>query len=243
MTTDYKKVITNKYSEEKINDDIANIYSVRNRIGFAQKVILLEKMINIFNSENLLFSNFSKVLDLGCGNGYWLREFAALKGSTDGMYGIDLSSARLSYGEKINPGIKFMIGDMCNISFPDLTFDLVSAFVSLMFLIDDNSFSIAVSEIARVTKKGGYFLFYDKTSISINISRDKRGFTYSELKNKFQQYGFEVVQCRKVFKLLFISDRISTAYLGNVLPLFILLLIEKMFFLPSAYQFILFKKV
>lgn len=98
------------------------------------------------------------VLDLACGEGYCARILAG-KGAK--VVGVDFSEklVRLARIEEAREklGIDYYISDAANLSkFPNSCFDLVTCFMALQ---DIEDYKGAVSEVARVLKSRGRFVF------------------------------------------------------------------------------------
>lgn len=95
-----------------------------------------------------------KILDIGCGNGYMLRELESQKTKCD-LTGTDLKSMLEKVNSQTSSSIKFVPADSHKLPFPDEEFDIVTS--SLMFHWVDGLSSIA-KEIYRVLKKDGQFI-------------------------------------------------------------------------------------
>jgi ubiquinone/menaquinone biosynthesis C-methylase UbiE len=98
------------------------------------------------------------VLDLACGEGYNTR-ILARKGAR--VTGIDLSMRLIelarSEESKEKMGIAYHVSDAADLScFPESHFDLVTCFMALH---DIEDYKKAVSEVARVLKNKGRFVF------------------------------------------------------------------------------------
>jgi len=98
------------------------------------------------------------VLDLACGEGYNTR-ILARKGAK--VTGVDFSDKLIRYAkqkenmEKL--GICYKVMDAAElVEFPSNHFDLVTCFMSVQ---DIKDFKKAISEVARVLKEGGRFIF------------------------------------------------------------------------------------
>lgn len=99
-----------------------------------------------------------KVLDAGCGEGYNTRIFAKMGAK---VIGIDISKKLIDYAikeEERNPlGIRYYVSSFTNLKiFKNNYFDLV---ISTMAMMDSPNFDKAVSEIYRVLRPGGEFIF------------------------------------------------------------------------------------
>ncbi|MGC8506579.1 MAG: class I SAM-dependent methyltransferase [Thermoplasmata archaeon] len=91
------------------------------------------------------------ILDAGCGTGRFVHYFIR-----DGfkVTGIDLSASMIEIAAKNNPEASFRVMDMCNLDFPDHTFDGIWNVAAVLHL---NEFDVLKSflESERVLKKGG----------------------------------------------------------------------------------------
>lgn len=99
-----------------------------------------------------------KILEIGCGNGYFSRNLAG-KGAM--VTAVDISKKFIAIAkkkEKLNPlGIKYFIGDAAHLlGFKNQSFDIVVANMCLMDITDAEK---ALKEIGRVIKVGGRLVF------------------------------------------------------------------------------------
>lgn len=112
-------------------------------------------------AEQIDFSNKS-VLDMGCGLGGPCRMLAESFGSV--VTGIDLSNEYIRTATKLSELVglskqtTFVQGDASSLPFEDATFDIVWTQHVQMNIPDKQKF---YSEMRRVLKPGGYFLYYD----------------------------------------------------------------------------------
>jgi len=99
-----------------------------------------------------------RVLDLACGEGLNTR-ILAKKGAT--VVGVDLSKEMIRLArqneKKERLGIKYYVSDAADLSeLKSKCFDVVTCFMALM---DIERYEEAISEVARVLKKNGRFIF------------------------------------------------------------------------------------
>ena len=97
-----------------------------------------------------------RVLDAGCGLGWDTVEFARVVGPTGVVIGVDLSSAMVEEAARRAAGlglpVRFAIGDITKLEFPDESFDACRTERVLLYVPELRR---AVSEMVRVTKRGG----------------------------------------------------------------------------------------
>jgi len=102
----------------------------------------------------------AEVLSVGCGPGVILRAVSNLDSSIRAT-GIDVSEDRLEQAReknRENSRVKFVCGDAQSMEFPSDSFDLVYCRMLLQYLKEKEQ---AVSEMARVCKRGGTVLLQD----------------------------------------------------------------------------------
>jgi SAM-dependent methyltransferase len=102
-----------------------------------------------------------RILDLGCGEGYFARQLKS-RGAAH-VEGIDISGEMIAgaiEAEKTEPlGIRYQVSDASELSeFGDQEFDLVVA-VFLFNYVDHEQMTTIMKGIFRVLRKGGRFIF------------------------------------------------------------------------------------
>ncbi len=91
----------------------------------------------------------SKILDVGCGEGFTIVTFARNKIGKK-YEGIDNSKTAINLGKKMYPDLAIKIGDIYNMDYKDNTFDLLLCTEVLEHLEDPKK---ALAELRRVTGK------------------------------------------------------------------------------------------
>lgn len=113
-------------------------------------------------AEQLRLSPGLRVLDVGCGLGGTARFLATVHGCD--VAGVDITREFVEVGERLNRRlgldgrIKLSVANGQTIPYEDSTFDRSTMLHVGMNVADKTSL---FSEIARVTKPGGYFAVYD----------------------------------------------------------------------------------
>ncbi len=119
-----------------------------------------------------------RVVDIGCGNGFLLEllreEFPDL-----GLVGLEYTPqmVELARSRKI-AGVTIEQGSVCELPFPDASFDVASTERCIINVMDRKDQARAFAEVARVLKPGGHFLcieaFLDGLA-ELNAARDELG--------------------------------------------------------------------
>jgi SAM-dependent methyltransferase len=105
-----------------------------------------------------------RVLEVGCGSGYYSDVLATLLPNGISYRGMDFSEAMIAHARAHYPSIAFEVADATRLPYADRTFDIVFNGVSLMHIID---YQAAIREAARVAAR--YCVFH-----SVPVFRDHR---------------------------------------------------------------------
>lgn len=110
-------------------------------------------LLTAFSSEN---KDSGPMIDLGCGPGQTTR-FLKDTGIQN-ILGVDLSDKMIEKARQLSPDIEFQTADMLNLAFPGAHFGSAVAFYAIVHFNTDE-LAKAFSEIYRILKPGGQFLF------------------------------------------------------------------------------------
>jgi len=97
----------------------------------------------------------ARVLEVGCGSGYYSEVFATLLPDRVAYTGMDYSAAMIARARTAYPSAVFDVADATSLPYADCAFDIVFNGVSLMHILD---YPAAIREAARVA--GGYCIFH-----------------------------------------------------------------------------------
>jgi SAM-dependent methyltransferase len=96
-----------------------------------------------------------RLLEVGCGSGYYSEVFATLLPGGVEYTGIDFSDAMIARARARYPSMAFEVADATKLPYADGAFDIVFNGVSLMHIID---YPAAIREAARVADR--YCIFH-----------------------------------------------------------------------------------
>ena len=103
-----------------------------------------------------------KILEIGCGRGFWLREFIKWGVPPQNITGIDLLTDRVAMAKQVCPErVKIECGSATQLGFPDGSFDLVLQSTVFSSVLDPSIKQQIASEMLRVVKTNGALLWYD----------------------------------------------------------------------------------
>jgi 2-polyprenyl-3-methyl-5-hydroxy-6-metoxy-1,4-benzoquinol methylase len=91
----------------------------------------------------------SKILDYGCGRGYFTH-YLASKGNE--VYGVDISEENIEYGRKHFPEVKYVLSSALPLQFEDGFFDEIYL-MDVLEHVDD--LHATLTEVTRLLTKGG----------------------------------------------------------------------------------------
>ena len=106
--------------------------------------------------------NAKKILEVGCGTGYWLREFIKWGARPENIAGIDLLADRIGEAERLCPkAVQLQCGSAAELPFLEKTFDLVLQSTVFTSVLDSGMKQRMASEMLRVLKEDGLIVWYD----------------------------------------------------------------------------------
>lgn len=128
------------------------MYQSSNYFKYTNKNIIQRLLIkNFLNkvSEIIEEIDVQNILDAGCGEGFITRLILDKKPNLK-ITGLDINKNVFEKFKEKAPEAKFILGDICDLPFPNNQFDLIIALEVLEHVKD---FEKAISELKRVTKK------------------------------------------------------------------------------------------
>jgi SAM-dependent methyltransferase len=119
---------------------------------------LLELVLELAAPE---IEGTSRILDAGCGTGWWLRELVEAGVRPERLRGIDIQPERVAAAGRAVPGAKIEVGDARRLPFPDESFSVVLQLTLLSSLGSHGAIREALGEGMRVLGPGGLLLVYE----------------------------------------------------------------------------------
>lgn len=104
-----------------------------------------------------------KILDLGCGYGRLASKIIKDFPNTH-VIGLDISQTYVDlYNRNLKPKGSALKGDLIRLPFNDSEFDIVYVVTTFMYLLDIEEQIKSLKEISRVLKKGGKYIFIERS--------------------------------------------------------------------------------
>jgi SAM-dependent methyltransferase len=144
----------------------------------------------------------AKILEVGCGSGFWLQKFVGWGATPENLFGIDLMEDRLAEGRQDLPaGATLRVENAARLSYPDETFDLVLQFALFSSVLHVTSKRKIAAEMSRVLKSGGHIVWYD-FFLNNPWNRNVRGVGKREIRNLFPE-------CRSNFERITVAPPLT----------------------------------
>jgi ubiquinone/menaquinone biosynthesis C-methylase UbiE len=103
-----------------------------------------------------------RILDVGCGEGRWLRSFAQWGSAADNLAGIDLLPERIAAAREASPaGVRLICGSAGELPFTDSNLDIVLCMNVMSSILEGGLRAAIAAEMLRVLRPGGFVLWYD----------------------------------------------------------------------------------
>jgi len=148
------------------------------------------------------FKEKQKFLEIGCGNGAACKHIAKKYGLN--VTGVDVDPEQIQNAvkdiEKIQ-NIQFFEGDSANLKFNDSEYDIVYSSGVLHHI---NNWKEVLTEINRVLKQNGYYIFSDLAyswftkRLFKNITKNYGFYTIEDITNFMKNNDFEIFKKEKI---------------------------------------------
>jgi SAM-dependent methyltransferase len=120
------------------------------------------RLLALLSRHGFASLDTKKILEIGCGTGYWLREFIKWGARPENVIGMDLLPDRVAEAKRLSPeALSVQCGSAASLPFPDATFDLVLQATVFTSILDSGMKQQIAFEMLRVLKGDGLILWYD----------------------------------------------------------------------------------
>ena len=134
----------------------------------------------------------TKLLDVGCGTGVWLREFIKFGARPEHLYGVDLLPDRIDQARRLCPqGVTLRCASAARLDFETASFDLVLQSMLFTSVLDPDMRHSIAAEMVRVVKPDGLIIWYDY-HVNSPHNRDVRAVPKSEIRALFPHCDVEL---------------------------------------------------
>jgi len=222
-------ILNNPIKGEQAQEYESSVFGMRyiHLLKIKKIIELIREIIN-FNRNPI------KLIDIGCGDGYLLKEIAKDFPQID-LFGIDLSENRVETAKKFVPRAVFKTGDAQDVPFKDETFDIVVCSEVIEHCPDDMK---VLAELYRILKTNSFLILtvpnlYTLESISKLLIGKRiapppyhlREYSYNQLIRKIKESGFKILKFQSIgFYIpkmsLFFKSRSLTTFLFSLAKIF-----------------------
>ena len=119
-------------------------------------------ILSILRATDFEHLQEKKILEIGCGQGQWLRYLIKWGASPENVAGIDVLQDRVIQARQLSPPrMQIHCGNATRIPFNNASFDLVVQFVVFSSILDMTVKEMVAREMLRVLKEKGLIVWYD----------------------------------------------------------------------------------
>jgi ubiquinone/menaquinone biosynthesis C-methylase UbiE len=120
------------------------------------------RVLALLNGYGFSHLEDKRIFEVGCGKGYWLRDFIKWGASPRNLSACDLIAADLAVAQELLPPlVKLSHGNAAALDYPDNSFDLLLQSTVFTSILDQAMKERVAAEMMRVLKPGGLILWYD----------------------------------------------------------------------------------
>ena len=143
------------------------------------------QLLALLQRHSFVHLDSYKILEIGCGTGYWLREFIKWGARPAHIAGVDLLADRVTEAQKLCPeAVQLQCGSAAALTFPGETFHLVLQSTVFTSVLDAGLKQQMAAEMLRVVKREGLILWYDY-HVNNPWNADVRGVKRQEIAQLF----------------------------------------------------------
>ena len=133
-----------------------------------------------------------RILEVGCGTGFWLRQLMKWGARPENIFGVDLLRDQIEEALRLCPSsMQLRYGNAAQLEFSDESFDLVFQFTVFTSILDLHLKKRIAAEMMRVVNRGGMIVWYD-FHMNNPWNADVRGVRKREIRELFPQCVIEL---------------------------------------------------
>lgn len=149
-------------------------------------------ILQLLASKCVLELSQKRILEVGCGDGAWLRFLIQAGAAPENLFGVDLLPDRIHEARRKCPQASTLLcEDASQLPFENESFDLLLVMTVFSSILDDHLRRLLAQEMLRVLRHGGSILWYD---FHVNNPRnpDVRRVTDPEIRDLFSGCSVEL---------------------------------------------------
>jgi len=165
----------------------ADMYSLAKPVNMFFQTELCRALVPQLDQAGFFPLKGRRILDVGCGPGNWLLQFAQWGAHFPDLCGIDLDENRLAEARRRCPGSDLRQSDATHLPWDSESFDVVSQFVVFTSILDRDVKRAVAAEMMRILKPDGVIIWHD-FRVDNPKNRAVRGVNASEIRELFRGY-------------------------------------------------------
>jgi SAM-dependent methyltransferase len=171
-----------------------DLYSDTNPHGAVFQRELEQRILQLLALKSAVPLATQRVLDVGCGEGRWLRRFIQWDASPENLAGIDLLPERVTVArDSCPPAARVLCGSADQLSFEDGSLDIVLCMNVFSSILSGGLRGAIAAEMLRVLRPGGFVLWYD-FFVNNPANPDVRGVGKPEIARLFSGCDVELAR-------------------------------------------------
>lgn len=140
-------LLSHRKNSKEPGDNKEMLLSRRRFLQAGHFDVLIERLCEMF-SQALVARNESAILDLGCGEGYFLRSIASRMNPDTKCWGVDVAKSAMQMAAKIDKRCLYAVASNSDLPFQDKSFDVIFSINAPVY----------ESEITRILKDDGIYV-------------------------------------------------------------------------------------
>ena len=142
-------------------DPASSLYGWQNPTHQYFQVQTARALLAALGKENCFPLDGKRILDIGCGEGGWLLQFARWGAAPAKLAGVELNPRRVGLARLRLPAAPLHEGDARSLPWPDASFDILTQITVFATIISATARREIASEMIRVLRPGGLSLSYE----------------------------------------------------------------------------------
>jgi ubiquinone/menaquinone biosynthesis C-methylase UbiE len=120
------------------------------------------KLLRLLADKGYSSLDNTKILEVGCGTGAWLRDFVRLGARPENIWGVDLLPTRIAEARELCPSaITLKCQDATRLEFADGSFDVVLQSTVFTSILNTDVKKLLANEMLRIVRQKGLIVWYD----------------------------------------------------------------------------------
>jgi ubiquinone/menaquinone biosynthesis C-methylase UbiE len=137
-------------------------YSFFNPANVLRLQELERKLLALLKKYECTNLHEAKILEVGCGSGYWLRDFIRWGANPENLAGMDILPENILHAKRLCPeSVTLNYGNAVQLDFPASAFNIVLQYTVFTSILDSGVKQKIAAEMLRVLKPGGLIIWYD----------------------------------------------------------------------------------